>query len=195
MKLVFATHNQGKLREVQRLIPKTIELLSLADIACHDEIPETGATLEDNALAKARYIKNHYGYDCFADDTGLLVDALKGAPGVFSARYAGPGKDANRNMDKLLGEMEGIMDRTARFKTVIALILAGKEMLFTGIAEGSITIQKRGFQGFGYDPVFIPEGDTRTFAEMSISEKNEVSHRAKALAALVNYLNTYSGGN
>ena len=195
MKLVFATHNEGKLREVQRLMPKNIELLSLADIGCHDEIPETGATLEENALAKARYVKNHYGYDCFADDTGLLVDALKGAPGVFSARYAGPEKDANQNMDKLLREMEGVVARTARFKTVIALVIAGKETFFVGTAEGSITTQKRGAEGFGYDPVFIPEGDSRTFAEMSMSEKNEVSHRAKALAALVNYLGALSGGN
>ena len=192
MTLVFATHNQGKLREVQRLMPKNITLLSLADIACHDDIPETGTTLEENAIAKARYVQNHYGYDCFADDTGLLVDALNGAPGVFSARYAGPEKDAGQNMDKLLAEMEGVVDRSARFKTVIALIIAEKVTLFTGIAEGSITSQKRGSQGFGYDPVFIPQGDTRTFAEMSMAEKNRVSHRAKALAALVKYLSDFS---
>ncbi len=192
MKLVFATHNQGKLREVQRLMPPNLKLLSLRDIGCHDDIPETGETLEENALAKAQHIKFHYGYDCFADDTGLLVYALNGAPGVHSARYAGPDRDSNENMDKLLREMEGIANRKARFKTVIALILGEKELLFTGIAEGKIIHEKRGTEGFGYDPVFVPEGDTRSFAQMSLSEKNEVSHRARAFSKLISYLGTIS---
>ncbi|MBT8221758.1 MAG: non-canonical purine NTP diphosphatase [Eudoraea sp.] len=189
MELVFATHNAGKLLEVQRLLPKSIKLLSLEDIACHKEIPETGDTLEENALVKAQYVTSHYGYDCFADDTGLLVDALNGAPGVLSARYSGPEKDPKANMAKLLKEMKGEQNRKARFKTVIALIIQGKPNFFTGIAEGTITEEKRGNQGFGYDPIFLPLGAQQTFAEMSLSEKNQISHRAKALEKLTKYLN------
>ena len=189
MELVFATHNQGKLLEVQRLLPKSIKLLSLKDISCHEEIPETGDTLEENALAKAEYVTSRYGYNCFADDTGLLVDALNGAPGVLSARYSGPQKDPKANMAKLLGALGGVENRKARFKTVIALILQGKTNFFTGIAEGTITEEKRGEKGFGYDPIFLPLGEEHTFAEMSLSEKNQISHRAKALKKLTKYLN------
>ncbi len=189
MELVFATHNQGKLLEVQRLLPKSIKLLSLEDISCHEDIPETGETLEENALVKAEYVTSRYGYDCFADDTGLLVDTLNGAPGVLSARYAGPEKDPEANMAKLLREMAGAENRKAHFKTVIALIMQGKSKLFTGMAEGNIIEKARGDQGFGYDPIFSPLGDQRTFAEMSLSEKNRISHRGKALEKLITYLN------
>ena len=189
MELVFATHNTGKLKEVQRLLPPSIRLLSLDDIGCWDDIPEDGATLEENALAKAQYVKTKYGLDCFADDTGLVVDALGGAPGVRSARYAGPNKDSDQNMAKLLQELAGQTERTARFKTVIALILNGETTFFSGIAEGSITHQKEGSEGFGYDPVFKPEGAKRTFAQMTLQEKNEISPRAKALQKLTQYLN------
>ena len=192
IELVFATHNPGKLEEVQRLLPKNIKLLSLEDIGCHDDIPETGITLEDNALAKAQFVKTRYGYDCFADDTGLLADALKGDPGVLSARYAGPEKDPMANMARLLQELEGSKNRKAHFKTVIALIAQGKSELFTGIANGSIINEKRGDQGFGYDPIFVPNGAERTFAEMSLSEKNQISHRAKALEKLIYYLNQFA---
>ncbi len=192
IELVFATHNPGKLEEVQRLLPKNIKLLSLEDIGCHDDIPETGITLEDNALAKAQFVKTRYGYDCFADDTGLLADALKGDPGVLSARYAGPEKDPIANMARLLQELEGSKNRKAHFKTVIALIAQGKSELFTGIANGSIINEKRGDQGFGYDPIFVPNGAERTFAEMSLSEKNQISHRAKALEKLIYYLNQFA---
>lgn len=189
MELVFATHNQGKLLEVQRLLPKSIKLLSLEDISCHEDIPETGETLEENALVKAEYVTSRYGYDCFADDTGLLVDTLNGAPGVLSARYAGPEKDPEANMAKLLREMAGAENRKAHFKTVIALIMQGKSKFFTGIAEGNIIEKARGDQGFGYDPIFSPLGDQRTFAEMSLSEKNRISHRGNALEKLITYLN------
>lgn len=188
MKLVFATHNSGKLREVQRLLPENIKLLSLDDIGCDEEIPEDGQTLEENALAKAQYVKKRYGLDCFADDTGLLVDALSGAPGVWSARYAGPEKNPIRNMAKLLRELEGESNRTARFKTVIALILDGETHLFSGEAEGTIIEEAKGVEGFGYDPVFLPDGETRTFAEMTLAEKNLISHRAKALEKLSKFL-------
>ncbi len=192
MKLVFATHNSGKLKEVEKLLPKNIELLSLDDIGCNEDIPENGQTLEENALAKAQYVKNNYGLDCFADDTGLLTDALGGAPGVWSARYAGPKKDPVQNMNKLLHELEGQSNRAARFKTEIALILNGETSVFSGVAEGAIIEKARGDGGFGYDPIFIPEGENRTFAEMSLAEKNRISHRAKALEKLSNYLNKLS---
>ena len=192
MKLVFATHNSGKLKEVEKLLPKNIELLSLDDIGCNEDIPENGQTLEENALAKAQYVKNNYGLDCFADDTGLLTDALGGAPGVWSARYAGPKKDPVQNMNKLLHELEGQSNRAARFKTVIALILKGETSVFSGVAEGTIIEKAKGDGGFGYDPVFVPEGEHRTFAEMSLAEKNRISHRAKALEKLSKYLNKLS---
>ncbi len=190
MKLVFATHNPGKLKEVQRLIPESIQLLSLDDIGCDEDIPENGQTLEENALAKAQYVKQNYGMDCFADDTGLLTDALGGAPGVWSARYAGPERDSVQNMNKLLDELKGVSDRTARFKTVIALIIDNQTHFFPGIAEGTIIEKAKGDGGFGYDPIFQPEGETRTFAEMALEEKNLISHRGKALEKLSKYLNT-----
>lgn len=192
MKLVFATHNPGKLVEVQRLLPESIQLLSLDDIGCTAEIPENGLTLEENALAKAVYVKENYGLDCFADDTGLLTDALGGAPGVWSARYAGPEKDPVQNMNKLLRELGGNSNRAARFKTVIALIQDGETHYFTGVAEGTIIEKARGEEGFGYDPIFQPASESRTFAEMTLEEKNLISHRGKALEKLSNFLNKRS---
>lgn len=190
MKLVFATHNQNKLKEVQELMPSHIELLSLNDINCHEDIPETELTIEGNAKLKADYVKNNYGLDCFADDTGLEVAALNGAPGVYSARYAGPENDAAANMFKLLQNLEGKEDRSAQFKTVIALSLNTSEISFTGICEGEIIERARGEKGFGYDPIFQPTGYNQTFAEISSEEKGRISHRGKAIRALVEYLFT-----
>ena len=184
MKLVFATNNRHKLDEVRKITAGYTEIASLSDIDCQDDIPETADTLEGNALQKARYIKEHFGYDCFADDTGLEVEALDNAPGVYSARYAGPGHDSEANMNKLLHEMEGKENRKARFRTVIALILNGKEYLFEGIVNGMIIPEKRGESGFGYDPVFVPDSYSQTFAELGNDIKNQISHRAKALAEL-----------
>ena len=191
-KLVFATNNAHKLREVAEIVGDGFEIVSLKEIGCHDEIPETADTLEGNALQKARYIHERYGLDCFADDTGLEVDALGGAPGVYSARYAGPGHDSRANMRKLLHELEGIEERKARFRTAIALILDGKERIFEGIVEGSITKEPRGEAGFGYDPLFAPEGHGETFAEMGEELKNTISHRASAVATLADFLSTLS---
>ncbi|MEM7087191.1 MAG: non-canonical purine NTP diphosphatase [Bacteroidota bacterium] len=188
MKLVFATHNKNKLKEVQELVPAHIELLSLTDINCHEDIPETEPTIEGNAKLKADYVRLNYGLNCFADDTGLEVTALNGAPGVFSARYAGPGNDAQANMSKLLQNLEGIEDRSAQFKTVIALSLDASEKSFTGICEGQIIEQPRGEKGFGYDPIFQPKGYQQTFAEISSEEKGKISHRGKAIRELVGFL-------
>ena len=190
MKLVFATNNKHKLKEVQNLLPNTIELLSLETIGCNEDIPETQPTIEGNALQKAQYIKKHYGYDCFADDTGLEVPALNGAPGVYSARYAGPNRNADDNNDKLLFELLKKPDRTAQFKTVIALIVNDNTHTFEGICKGEIIKEKKGTDGFGYDPLFLPEGYSKTFAEMSLEEKGEIGHRGKAVKLLINYLNT-----
>jgi XTP/dITP diphosphohydrolase len=187
MKLVFATHNRNKLKEVQALLPKHIEILSLDDIGCTEEIPEEADTIEGNAMAKANYVKQKYGYDCFADDTGLEVSALNGAPGVYSARYAGPQKNDQDNVNKLLEELRGMEDRSARFKTVIALNLDRERILFQGIASGVITEKPKGKNGFGYDPVFMPDGYKETFAELALTEKNKISHRAKAMQALIEY--------
>lgn len=193
MKLVFATNNAHKLEEIRKITAGSgIEIVCLADINCHDDIPETADTLEGNALQKARYIREHYGYDCFADDTGLEVEALDNAPGVYSARYAGPGHDSEANMNKLLHEMEGKENRKARFRTVIALIWGGKEYLFEGIINGTITEQKRGNSGFGYDPIFQPEKYNQTFAEMGNDIKNNISHRALAVKELALFLSTLS---
>lgn len=189
MKLVFATHNKNKLREVKLLLPKHIELVSLTDIGCHDEIPETAKTLAGNAKLKADFVTKHYGLPCFADDTGLLVDALEGAPGVYSARYAGVQKSANDNMDKLLSQLMGATSRKARFKTVIALHYENEKILFDGVIEGLITKEKQGSAGFGYDPIFQPEGYDQTFAELPLSVKNEISHRSRAINKLINHLN------
>lgn len=188
-KIVFATNNSHKLDELRAIAAGRFEVLSLADIDCHDDIPETADTLEGNALQKARYVKQHFGYDCFADDTGLMVDALDGAPGVYSARYAGPGHDSAANMAKLLSEMEGKTDRRARFVTVIALIEGDRETTFEGCVEGHILTAPDGNAGFGYDPVFAPdEADGRSFASMSAEEKNAISHRGRATRRLMEYL-------
>lgn len=188
MQLVFATHNQNKFKEVQLLLPKHIELLSLTDINCHEDIPETAETIEENAILKAEYVKTHYGYDCFADDTGLEVKALDGAPGVYSARYAGETKSADANMQKLLQEMDRKEDRAARFKTAIALTMNKRQTMFLGICEGVITQSPRGEKGFGYDPIFQPKGFNKTFAEMSLTQKGEIGHRGKAMRELIAYL-------
>ncbi|WP_297903685.1 non-canonical purine NTP diphosphatase [uncultured Parabacteroides sp.] len=191
-KLVFATNNLHKLQEVSKIIGDHLELVNLRDIDCHEDIPETADTLEGNALLKARYVKEHYGFDCFADDTGLEVEALNNAPGVYSARYAGPGHDARANMRKLLREMEGMENRKARFRTVIALVMDGKEYLFDGIINGVITNEKKGESGFGYDPIFMPDNYTRTFAELGDDIKNTISHRALAVRKLAEFLSTLS---
>ena len=186
--LVFATNNAHKLEEVRSMVGGHINILSLSDIGCDVDIPETADTLEGNALQKAGYVKEHYGYDCFADDTGLEVEALDGAPGVFSARYAGPGHDSEANMKKLLKNLEGVAHRAARFRTVIALIEGGEPRLFEGIVEGEITESPSGANGFGYDPVFRPEGLPTTFAEMDSEVKNCISHRGRAMEKLMQYL-------
>lgn len=189
MKLVFATNNKHKLDEVRKITAQhNIEVVSLADIHCHDEIPETADTLEGNALQKAQYIQDKFGLDCFADDTGLEVEALDNAPGVYSARYAGPGHDSEANMQKLLQEMEEKTNRKARFRTVIALIIGDKQYCFSGIVNGTITTEKKGENGFGYDPIFIPEGYEQTFAELGDFVKNKISHRAKAVEQLDHFL-------
>ncbi|MBE6296587.1 MAG: non-canonical purine NTP diphosphatase [Bacteroidales bacterium] len=188
MKLVFATNNRHKLDEVRAIVGDKVEVLSLNDIGCHDDIPETADTLQGNALIKARYIHEKFGVDCFADDTGLEVEALDGAPGVYSARYAGKECDSEANMQKLLQNLTGKSNRNAQFRTVIALIIKGEEKLFNGIVKGTITEEKRGDSGFGYDPVFIPEGFSESFAQMSGEMKNSISHRYRATLELSNYL-------
>ncbi|MBR9846489.1 MAG: non-canonical purine NTP diphosphatase [Algicola sp.] len=190
MQLVFATNNLNKLKEVQSLIPDHIKLLSLKAIGCFEDVPETQLTIEGNAIQKAEYIKEHYGYDCFADDTGLEVEVLHNEPGVFSARYAGEQRNANDNMDLLLKKLEDKPNRTARFKTVIALHLNGKLETFTGICKGEITKTKQGEKGFGYDPIFKAEGYDKTFAEISLDEKNRIGHRGKAVKLLVEFLSS-----
>ena len=195
MKIVFATNNPNKLKEIQSLIPKEIEIISLNEIGCNEDIPETGDTLEANAFQKAHYIKDNFNYDCFADDTGLEIDELNGDPGVYSARYAGPERNANTNMNKVLNELKGKKNRKAQFRTAIALILKGEEHLFEGKIEGYISKDKQGNEGFGYDPIFIPENDIRSFAQMSIQEKGAVSHRGRAVRKLVAYLNKISKPN
>ncbi|SFW69434.1 XTP/dITP diphosphohydrolase [Sinomicrobium oceani] len=192
MTLVFATHNKNKLAEVQALLPESITLLSLEDINCHEDIPETSGTIEGNAIQKAEYLREKYGYDCFADDTGLEVRALRGAPGVYSARYAGEAKNPEANMDKLLFELRDKQDRSARFKTVIALHLNGELLQFEGTVNGMITVEKSGDKGFGYDPVFRPDGYDRTFAELPLELKNEIGHRGKAVRKLITYLEAYT---
>ena len=188
MKLVFATHNQHKFKEVALLLPAHIELLSLTDIGCFDDIPETSETLEGNAQLKADFVSEHFGLPCFADDTGLLVDALQGAPGVHSARYAGEKRNAEDNMNKLLTELKGSAIRSARFKTVIALNLENRKVLFEGMVEGEIIEERKGTEGFGYDPIFRPEGHDQTFAELPLSVKNEIGHRGRAIQKLINHL-------
>jgi XTP/dITP diphosphohydrolase len=189
--LVFATNNLNKLNEVQAIIPSNIKLLSLKDIGCFEDVPETQKTIEGNAIQKADYIKTHYGYDCFADDTGLQVEALNGEPGVYSARYAGDQRNADDNMSKLLSNLKNSNNRKARFKTVIALHMDGELKTFTGICKGEITKEKHGNDGFGYDPIFKAERYSKTFAEISLDIKNKIGHRGKAVRQLVLFLNNY----
>ena len=188
MKLVFATHNEHKLNEVQRMLPKEITLLTLDEIGCFEDIPETSNTIEGNAIQKALYIKEKYGYDTFADDTGLEVAALDNAPGVYSARYAGEAKDNEANIDLLLANMKDKQERQAQFKTIFALCLGEDLHTFEGIVRGEITHERKGEGGFGYDAVFLPEGYTDTFAQMSADQKNSISHRGRALQKLTAFL-------
>jgi len=187
-KIVFATNNAHKLREIREIMGERWEVMSLADIGCHDDIPETATTLEGNAAIKARHIHDKYGFDCFADDTGLLVDALNGAPGVYSARYAGPAHDSKANMALLLKNLEGEKNRAAHFSTVICLVIGGEEHFFEGAVHGVISDAPEGDSGFGYDPIFRPDGHERTFALMTDDEKNAISHRGRATRKLIDFL-------
>jgi XTP/dITP diphosphohydrolase len=187
MNILFATSNKNKLKEIQSLLPSFIKLLSLEDIDLSEDIPENSLTIEGNAKQKTDYIIKHFGVDCFADDTGLEVEALNGSPGVHSARYAGNGRNDKDNRDLLLKKLEGIKDRSARFKTVISLYYNKQQYLFEGIINGSIAIGETGDKGFGYDSIFIPENETRTFAEMSLGEKNKISHRARAFSKMISF--------
>lgn len=188
MKICFATNNAKKIQEVKAALGESFEIVSLEAIGCTEELPETGDTLDHNAFQKARYVHQKYGVDCFADDTGLEVDALDGAPGVYSGRFAGEPRSDERNIHLLLEKLAGKTKRAARFRTVIALILDGKEYSFEGVAEGEIIADRSGSGGFGYDPVFKPVGYERTFAELSMEEKNAISHRGKAVQALIEFL-------
>ncbi len=190
MKIVFATSNSNKIKELQVLLPKSIQLLSLKDIGCSEEIEETEKTLQGNAKLKADYITTNYGYDCFADDTGLEVEALDGKPGVYSARYAGEDGNSEKNIQKLLTKLNGVSNRNAQFKTIIALNLKGKQYFFEGICNGEIASTKMGNKGFGYDPVFKPNGFPISFAEMSLTEKSKISHRGRAVAKLIDFLSS-----
>jgi XTP/dITP diphosphohydrolase len=188
MQLVFASNNKNKIQEIQALVPPNFKILSLEDIGCFEEIPETADTIEGNAILKANYVTLNYGYPCFADDTGLEVDALNGAPGVYSARYAGEQKSAEDNMNKVLLELRTATSRKAHFKTVICLNNNGLQQLFTGIINGTITTEKIGTNGFGYDPIFIADGTEKTFAELSMHEKASISHRGIAVGQLIDFL-------
>ena len=188
MKIVFATNNLNKLSEIKSLVPNSIDILSLNDISCNEELPETNPTIEENAIQKARYIFDNYGFNCFADDTGLEINALGGEPGVYSARYAGEDCNAEENIKKVLHNMQEEEDRGAVFRTVIALIINGKVTLFEGQCSGIITKTRIGMEGFGYDPIFMPKGFTKTFAEMTKNEKGLISHRGKAVKNLVRFL-------
>ena len=188
MKLVFASNNKNKINEIQQMLPNSITILSLEDIGCTEEIEETADTIEGNAILKANYVTEKYGYDCFADDTGLEVESLNGEPGVYSARYAGEQKDSNDNMDKLLLNLENQTNRKAQFKTVITLNINKEQHLFTGIIKGKIIEEKIGTQGFGYDPIFVPDNYEITFAEMNPEDKNKISHRKQALDLFLDYL-------
>ncbi|MGE8340686.1 MAG: non-canonical purine NTP diphosphatase [Flavobacterium sp.] len=190
MKLVFASNNKNKIAEIQSMLPESIKILSLEDVNCFEDIPETADTIEGNAILKADYVTQKYGYDCFADDAGLEVNALNGEPGVYSARYAGEQKNADDNMNKLLDALKNEENRNAQFKTVITLNLNGKQYLFTGIAKGEITLTKTGTNGFGYDPIFKPENFNETFAELPLETKNTIGHRGKAVKQLIDFLNT-----
>ncbi len=187
-KIVFATNNKHKLDEIRKITDGSLQILGLADIHCEDKIEETGTTLEENALLKARYVKEKYGYDCFADDTGLEVEALGGAPGVYSSRYAGEACNPADNMAKLLHELAGVKNRNARFRTVITLLIGDEMHFFEGVVNGRIIEEQRGEAGFGYDPVFVPEGKDQTFAELGNDVKNQISHRALATHQLAQFL-------
>jgi XTP/dITP diphosphohydrolase len=189
MKLVFATQNENKAQEIQSLLPEYFKIITLKDIRCFDEITETAETLEGNSLLKASFISETYNLNCFADDTGLEIEALDNRPGVYSARYAGPEKSAAANINKILLELEGKTARNAQFRTIITLILNKSTFSFEGIVRGEIISEKRGKNGFGYDPIFVPEGEIRTFAEMSLEEKNKHSHRARAFQKMIDFLN------
>lgn len=191
MKLVFASNNKNKIIEIQNMLPNHIQIMSLEEINCFEEIPETANTIEGNAILKANYVTQRYDYPCFADDTGLEVETLDGAPGVYSARYAGEHKNAQDNMDKLLTELENKTNRKAQFKTVICLNINGEQHLFTGIASGEITLERKGNEGFGYDPIFKPSGFEKTFAEISLAEKSIISHRGIATKKLIEFLETF----
>lgn len=190
MKLIFASHNANKAIEIQSILPSGIEIRTLSDIQYVEEIPENESSIEGNSQFKARFVQEKFEQNCFADDTGLEIFALEGRPGVHSARYAGEQRDSNSNMDKVLKELEMLSDRSAQFKTVITLFWEGKEHQFEGIIRGNIAMDKTGNEGFGYDPIFIPEGETRSFAEMTVVEKNQFSHRARAIEKLVSFFNT-----
>lgn len=189
MQLVFASNNKNKIQEIQQLVPQSIQILSLADIGCTEDIPETASTIEGNAILKANYVTEKYGYNCFADDSGLEVDSLNGAPGVYSARYAGEPKNDDNNMTKLLLDLKEETNRKANFKTVICLNMNGAQHLFVGIVNGKIIYKKIGDKGFGYDPIFVPEGYDKTFAQMTMEEKSMISHRGIAVRQLVEFLN------
>ena len=186
--LVFATNNQHKLQEVRQILGEKFDIKGLSDIGCTVDIPETADTLQGNSLQKAKYVKEHFGLDCFADDTGLECTALDGAPGIYSARYAGENHDSEANMRKLLEELKEKNDRSAQFRTVISLLYHGEEYFFEGIVRGTIIDEHKGTKGFGYDPIFVPEGYDTTFAEMSAEEKNSISHRGRAVARLAEFL-------
>ena len=188
MNLIFATQNQNKAKEIQLLMPDGINVLTLNDIGCEEDIPETASTLQGNASIKSAYVVEHYQKDCFADDTGLEIDALNGEPGVHSARYAGSNNDSNANMELVLQKMEEQTNRNARFRTIISLRLNGEEHLFEGIVNGTIRTSKSGIEGFGYDPIFQPDGYDITFSKMSMQEKNSISHRGRAIRKLVDFL-------
>lgn len=188
MKLIFATQNQHKAKEIQALLPSEFEVLTLNDIDIQEDIPETSDTLEGNASQKSHYILHHFSMDCFSDDTGLEILAINNEPGVYSARYAGPAKNADDNMNLVLAKLKGKSDRSAQFRTVISLILDGKEHLFEGVVKGKIIEEKRGGDGFGYDPIFVPEDQDKTFAELSMEEKNKMSHRARAFEKMIHFL-------
>ena len=188
MQLVFASNNKNKIKEIQLLVPPTIQILSLDDIGCTEDIAETAATIEGNAMLKANYVTEKYGYDCFADDSGLEVDALNGEPGVFSARYAGEPKNDENNIAKLLTNLKDVKNKKANFKTVICLNSKGKQHLFTGIINGQIIEERIGTNGFGYDPIFVADGYEKTFAELSLEEKSNISHRGIAVKKLIDFL-------
>ena len=188
MQLVFASNNKNKIKEIQLLLPDSIQILSLEDIGCTEDIPETADTIEGNAILKANYVTQKYGYDCFADDSGLEVDALNGEPGVFSARYAGEPKNDENNIDKLLANLKDVNNKKANFKTIICLNLKGEQHLFTGIINGQIIEERIGNNGFGYDPIFVADGYQKTFSELSLEEKARISHRGIAVKELITFL-------